>query len=92
MRVPAMVCCPQTVPAGMITEEMLSAHDWYKTFAALAGASDKVPADRPLDGVDASKFLLGESEHTGRDDLVFFCRTPVLGDPCPGDGQRTRTG
>lgn len=22
--------------------------------------------------VDASKFLLGESEHTGRDDLVFF--------------------
>ena len=43
IRVPAMVCCPQTVPAGMITEEMLSAHDWYKTFAALAGASDKVP-------------------------------------------------
>ena len=72
MRVPAMVRCPQTVPAGLITEEMLSAHDWYKTFAALAGASDKVPADRPLDGVDASKFLLGESEHTGREDLVFF--------------------
>ena len=42
---------------------MLSCHDWYKTFAALAGASDKVPTDRPMDGVDASKFLLGESEH-----------------------------
>ena len=33
----------------MITEEMLSAHDWYKTFAALAGASDKA-ANRPPDG------------------------------------------
>ncbi len=48
------------------------AHDWYKTFAAFAGASAKVPTGRPLDGVDASKFLLGESEHTGREDLAFF--------------------
>ena len=72
MRVPAMIRWPQTIPAGVITEEMLSAHDWYKTFAAFAGASVKVPTDRPLDGVDASKFLLGESEHTGREDLVFF--------------------
>src|SRR5271170_2964913 len=72
MRVPAIVRCPKTVPAGVVTEEMLSAHDWYKTFAALAGSSDKVPTDRPIDGVDASKFLLGESEHTGRDALLFF--------------------
>jgi len=72
MRVPAMVRCPGTVPAGVITEEMLSAHDWYKTFAALAGASDKVPTDRPMDGVDASKFLLGESKESGRQTLLFF--------------------
>jgi arylsulfatase A-like enzyme len=72
MRVPAMVRCPGTVPSGVITEEMLSAHDWYKTFAALAGASDKVPTDRPMDGLDASKFLLGDSEHTGREAIVFF--------------------
>ena len=72
MRTAAMVRWPGKVPAGMVTEEMLSAHDWYKTFAALAGASDKVPADRPMDGIDASKFLLGKSEHTGRDDLLFF--------------------
>jgi len=36
MRVPAMVRWPGRVPAGVITEEMLSSHDWYKTFAALA--------------------------------------------------------
>src|SRR5271169_419837 len=72
MRVPAMVRCPKTVPAGVITEQMLSAHDWYKTFAALAGALDKVPTDRPMDGVDASQFVLGQSKTTGRDSLVFF--------------------
>jgi arylsulfatase len=67
-----MVRWPGKVPAGVISEQMLSSHDWYKTLAALAGASDKVPADRPMDGIDASKFLLGESETTGRDSLVFF--------------------
>ncbi|HME02773.1 MAG TPA: arylsulfatase [Solirubrobacteraceae bacterium] len=72
MRVPAMVRWPGKVTGGVITEEMLSAHDWYETFAALAGASDKVPTDRPMDGVDVSKFLLGESESTGREHILFF--------------------
>jgi arylsulfatase A-like enzyme len=72
MRVPAMVRWPGKVPAGVVSEEMLSAHDWYKTFAALADAADKVPTDRPMDGVDASKFLLGESKTTGRESLLFF--------------------
>ncbi len=72
MRVPAMVRWPGKVPAGVVTEEMLSAHDWYQTFAALAGASEMVPADRPMDGVDASGFLLGQNETTGRETLLFF--------------------
>jgi arylsulfatase len=72
MRVPAIVRWPGKVPSGVVSEEILSAHDWYKTFAALAGASDKVPTDRPMDGVDASKFLLGESKTTGREALLFF--------------------
>jgi arylsulfatase len=72
MRVPAIVRCPGKVPAGVVTAEMLSAHDWYKTFAALAGASDRVPTDRPMDGVDASAFLLGGSDRTGRETLLFF--------------------
>jgi arylsulfatase A-like enzyme len=72
MRVPAMVRWPGKVPTGVVSEEMLSAHDWYKTLAALAGASDKVPTDRPMDGVDASKYLLGESNHSGREALLFF--------------------
>jgi arylsulfatase len=59
------------VPA-VVTEEMLSAHDWYTTFAALAVASDKVPTDRPIDGIDASGFLLGESATTGRESILFF--------------------
>jgi hypothetical protein len=54
----------------------------YATFEAIAKAkgiqapqiwaSEKVPADRPMDGVDASEFLLGESDSTGRESLLLF--------------------
>jgi arylsulfatase len=71
-RTGAMVRWPGHVPAGVVTDEMFACHDWYKTFAALAGASDRVPTDRPLDGVDASPFLLGKSKETGREHWLFF--------------------
>ena len=55
-----------------MTEELLTCHDWFKTFAALADGLDKVPADRPLDGMDASGFLLAESPATDRHTVLFF--------------------
>ncbi|MGO9932394.1 MAG: hypothetical protein ACLPV8_11355 [Steroidobacteraceae bacterium] len=42
------------------------------TLAAVAGASKLVPKDRPIDGIDASAFMLGKSETTGRDHYMFF--------------------
>jgi arylsulfatase A-like enzyme len=71
-RTGAMVRWPGKVPAGVVSDEMFSAHDWYKTFASLAGASDKVPTDRPMDGVDASQFLLGQSQESGRESYMLF--------------------
>jgi len=35
-------------------------------------ASSRVPKDRPIDGVDASAFMLGKSKTTGRDTYMFF--------------------
>jgi arylsulfatase len=71
-RTGAMVRWPGKVPAGVVSDEIVTAHDWYATFAALAGASDKVPTDRPMDSVDASQFLLGKSQESGRDSYLFF--------------------
>ena len=72
MRVPAIVRWPGKVPAGMVTEQMVSSVDWLPTFAALAGASNLVPKDRPIDGRDASAFLLGKSPTTDRNYYMFF--------------------
>jgi arylsulfatase len=38
----------------------------------MIGASNLVPKDRPIDGVDASAFMLGKSDTTGRDFYMFF--------------------
>lgn len=72
MRVPAIIRGPGRVPAGVVTNEMLAAVDWLPTLAGLAGAPNLVPKDRPIDGVDASAFMLGKSDKTGRDSYMFF--------------------
>lgn len=72
MRVPAIVRWPGKVPAGVVTEQMLAAVDWLPTLAGFAGASNRVPKDRPIDGIDASGFMLGKSDKTGRDTYMFF--------------------
>ena len=46
--------------------------DWRPTLAALAGESKRVPKDRPIDGVDASAFLLGKTQTTGRDHVIYY--------------------
>ena len=72
MRVPAMIRWPGKVPAGVVTQEILADVDWMPTLAGMVGASKLVPKDRPIDGVDASAFMLGKSDTTGRDSYMFF--------------------
>lgn len=72
MRVPAMIRWPGKVPAGVVTQEMLAAVDWLPTVAGMVGASNLVPKDRPIDGVNTSAFMLGKSNTTGRDTYMFF--------------------
>ena len=72
MRVPGIIRWPGNVPAGVVTNEMLAAVDWLPTLAGMVGASKLVPKDRPIDGVDASAFMLGKSNTTGRASYMFF--------------------
>ena len=38
----------------------------------MTGNSNRVPKDRPIDGVDFSKLLLGQSNQSGREHYMFF--------------------
>jgi arylsulfatase len=71
-RTPAMIRWPGKVPAGVVTEEMVAALDWYPTLAGLIGESDRVPTDRPIDGIDMSAFMLGQADTSGRDNYLYM--------------------
>lgn len=72
MRVPALVRWPRKVPAGVVNNEIVATYDWLPTLAALAGESERVPTDRPIDGMDLSDLLLGKTETGARDHLICY--------------------
>ena len=72
MRAPAMVRWPGHIQAGVVTDEIVSAVDWFPTLASLVGERGRVPDDRPIDGIDASTFLLGDSPTSGRDHVIYY--------------------
>jgi len=72
MRVPALIRWPGKIPAGVVTNEIVATYDWMPTLAALVGEADRMPDDRPIDGVDASDLLLGRSETSSRDHIIFY--------------------
>src|SRR5262245_40036484 len=70
LRTPFIIRWPGRVPAGRVSNEIVHEVDTFTTFAAIAGA--KVPRDRPIDGVDQTKFLLGKSEKSRRKGFPVF--------------------
>ncbi|MDF1656184.1 MAG: sulfatase-like hydrolase/transferase [Verrucomicrobiales bacterium] len=69
-KVPFVARWPKQIPARSESDEILSTMDLLPTFANLAGA--KLPADRKLDGHDATDFLLGKSEASPRSDYLYY--------------------
>ena len=69
-RVPFIARWPDKIPAGRVSDEILTTMDFLPTFASLAGVSPA--ADRTLDGYDASDFLFGETETSPRDTYLYY--------------------
>jgi arylsulfatase A-like enzyme len=72
VRVPGIVRWPGHVPAGRVSDGIVSTLDVLPTFAALAGASEHVPDDRVIDGVDQTQLLLGKDDDGARDGFLYY--------------------
>lgn len=72
LRTPAMVKWPAQIEAGRVSDEIVASLDWMPTIAGIVGAQDRVPSDRPIDGLDQSAFLTGEAEKSEREHIVFY--------------------
>jgi arylsulfatase A-like enzyme len=73
-----MVRWPGNIPAGKVTDEILSDLDWLPTLANLVGEEKRIPTDRPIDGIDQSDFLVGKQDKSNREYIVTYVGDSVF--------------
>ena len=78
MRVCAQAWWPGVIEPGQIAGDIIHVTDLFTTFARLAGATQYIPTDRIIDGIDQTSLLLNGDDH-GRRDYVFIYAGPELG-------------
>ena len=72
MRVPTVAWWPGKIPAGVETDELLTAMDLLPTFANLSGAD--LPQNRVIDGKDIWPVLSGQPGATSPHDRFYYHR------------------
>lgn len=71
VRVNAYVRWPAAIEPGTYVEDMIHVSDLFTTFARIADATDNIPRDRIIDGLDQTGMLLLGETH-GRRDYVHI--------------------
>jgi arylsulfatase len=71
VRVPGIAYWKGMIKPGRVSDDVFDLMDLFNTAVHLAGAVDKLPEDRYIDGVDQTSFLLHD-EGLGNRECVFF--------------------
>jgi arylsulfatase A-like enzyme len=77
VRVSAQAWWPGTIKPGQTVGDIVDVTDLYTTFARLGGATQNLPTDRIIDGLDQTALLLNGDTH-GRRDYNFIYVGPTL--------------
>jgi arylsulfatase len=77
VRVSAAAWWPGTIEPGQVPGDIIHITDLYTTFARIAGATQYIPTDRVIDGLDQTSLLLNGDAY-GRRDHVFIYAGPLL--------------
>jgi arylsulfatase len=77
VRVDAFVRWPAAIKPNSYAGDIVHVSDLFTTFARIAQATEFIPTDRVIDGIDQTPlFLMGE--HSGRRDYVYIYENDVL--------------
>jgi len=71
VRVDAFVRWPGMIEADSVVGDIVHVTDLFTTIARLGGATEEIPTDRIIDGIDQTGLML-EGETHGRRDYVFL--------------------
>jgi arylsulfatase len=87
VRVPAQAWWPGVIEPGQVVGDIIHEADLFTTFARLGGASEHIPTDRVIDGIDQTSLLVNGDAHSRRD-YVFVYAGPELGATVKGQYKR----
>jgi len=94
VRVDAFARWPGMIAADSIVGDIVHVSDLFTSLVRLGGASDKVPTDRVIDGVDQSALILEGETHGRRDHVMIYSGSSLksvvkeqykLNVPAPGE-------
>jgi hypothetical protein len=91
VRVPAMAWWPGVIKPGQIVGDIVHETDLFTTFARLGGATQNIPTDRIIDGIDQTSLLLNGDTFSRRD-YVFIYTGPILAATVKGRYKRVWIG
>ena len=78
VRVPGIAYWPGMIKGGQESAELFDLMDLFNTTVTLAGATNKLPSDKYIDGIDQSSFLFVENGHSKREKVFIWAQyTPV---------------
>lgn len=67
IRVPAFAYWPGVIEERSVAGDIIHVSDLFTTFARIGGATDHIPTDRVIDGIDQTALLLNGDGHSRRD-------------------------
>ena len=77
VHVPAIAWWPGIIESNQISAELLQVTDMYTTAARIGGAMEEIPADRVIDGLEQSSYLMASTR--SRRNYIFHYSGPVVG-------------
>ena len=72
VRVPCLASWPGMIEPGTLIGDIIHVTDLFTTFARLGGATDAIPRDRVIDGVDQTALFLMGDTHSRRDYVMIY--------------------
>ena len=72
VRVDAFVRWPGMIEADSVVGDIVHVSDLFTTLARVGGASDKIPTDRIIDGIDQTALWLQGETHSRRDYVFLY--------------------
>ena len=78
VRIPGIAYWKGMITPGQVNDALFDLMDIFNTSVALAGASDKIPTDKYIDGIDQTAFLLADNGKSARDKVFIWSQTTFL--------------